>query len=240
VRTFGRIPEKPIIDEAVRQAKEQIQMTPPNSLSGVLLTNPHDTGNVLNAKYVLMDFDNSLPNGVAIGALPGNIHPDADGKYNIGWLKRKWKDICSMSFTIAKNPDYPAQPLYQYRKSYDWDAWFRDLGHTFGSAKYVMEGYGAHKYYGVEPVLTIRLTRPLPFNTDWGRIDRWNFHGWYAPYDINSTTGVGIKKNCQDHASALNPGVEFEVDDTGANDVIFIRFRNFLHQRIVVGVRVVA
>ena len=233
--------ERPIIDEAVREATESISLIPTGTVnSAVLLSNGRNNGSFLNAKYVLIDFDKSLPNAAAIGALPANMHPDEYGKYNIGHLLRAWKDVVSNAFTICKKPDYPGQPAYQYRKTYSWDDWFNDLGHTFGSTKFVMEGYGAHKYYDSEPVLSIGLVRPVPFETTYGNILTWTFDGWWSPYDISNVTGVGIKRKCIDSADADNPGVEFEVDDTGNDEVIYIRFRNFHPNRVVVGVRVIA
>ena len=185
----------------------------------------------------------SLPQSQPASYLGTDVSPSAPAMFRLGNYLNFWKELWVQRLVIRKTSAGP-------QASYDYEGWFTYIGHKLGGAKIVLEGYGSHAVHEGNCSGTIKIERPV-FNYPNGVqfsyheqrrytwVDRWMFKGWWSPTDIN-TYRLGIMRDCVDNASPTNPGVECEVDDTGSEKYIYVRFRNFMPQRVVVGVRVVA
>lgn len=186
----------------------------------------------------------SLPRSVPVSFLNSDCSPDDLGPRELGNFKNMWAQLWTKRLTIRKSSSGP-------QASYDYDQWFQLIGHKLGGARIVLDGYGSTQTYGGNNAGSINIQRPVfnrgngtsfTFDTDitYTRIDRWMFNGWWSPTNIDDITGIGIIRDCSDNASSMNPGVEFEVADTGNDEFIYCRFRNFYSQRVVVGIRLIA
>ena len=200
---------------------------------------------VANEIFVTVgDRRGNLPQSVPISFLNTDCSPDNIAPRELGNFQNMWNRIWTKTLTIRKSSSGP-------QASYDYDQWFTLIGHKLGGSRIVIDGYGASAAYSVNNTGSINIERPI-FNrenntsftfdpdVDYTRIDRWMFKGWWSPTNIDSTTGIGIMRDTVDLASPMNPGVEFEVADTGNDNWIYCRFRNFYSHRVVVGVRIVA
>lgn len=203
------------------------------------------TSSIRNDNFVTVgDRRGTLPGSVPVSFLPTDCSPDDQAPRELGNFKNMWAQLWTKRFTLRKSSSGP-------QVSFDYDQWLNTIGHKLGSNKVVLDGYGATAAYNSNNAVSINIERPVfnrgngtsfTFDPDvpYTRIDRWAFNGWWSPTDINSNTGIGIIRDCVDNASPMNPGVEFEVADTGNDNFIYCRFRNFYSHRVVVGVRIIA
>lgn len=184
-----------------------------------------------------------LPSSTPISYVGSDISPDNLGPWNLGNFRNFWNKVFMRNLVIRESSNGP-------QVSYDYQQWLIYVAQKLFAANIVLEGYGAHAVHSGNTAGTIRIERPIfrdPNGTQftwrptytYTQIDRWMFKTWWSPTDINDY-GIGIQRDCLDNASPMNPGVESEVADTGQDSYIYVRFRNFLPHRVVVGVRIIA
>lgn len=185
----------------------------------------------------------TLPNSTPISFVGSHISPDDQGSWNLGNFKNFWNRLFVRQLTIRKTSTGP-------QLTFDYEDWLINIAHKLFGANIVLEGYGAHDIHTGRNLGTIAIERPV-FRDENGneftwrsdrsytQIDRWSFWTWYSYTDINDV-GIGIMRDCLDEASPMDPGVEAEIDDTGNDQFVYVRFRNFLPNRVVVGIRIIA
>lgn len=184
-----------------------------------------------------------LPSSTPISYLGSDVSPDDQGPWDIGNFKNFWNKVFMRYLVIRESSNGP-------QVSYNYQEWLTYVAQKLFAANIVLEGYGAHAVHAGNTAGTIKIERPIfrdPNGTQftwrstytYTQIDRWLFKPWWSPTDINDY-GIGIIRECVDNASPMNPGVECEIADTGSDSYIFVRFRNFLPHRVVVGVRIIA
>jgi len=203
------------------------------------------TSTVKNEPFVVVgNRRDTLPQSQPASYLGTDVSPSVPGIFKLGNYLNFWKELWVQRLIIRKTKTGP-------QASYNYDSWFTYSGHKLGGIKIVLEGYGAHAVHDGNMSTSIKIERPVfsdpngvsfTFNKDisYTSIKTWTFKGWWSPTDVDNTTGIGIMRDCIDNASPTNPGVECEVADTGGDKYIYVRFRNFMPHRVVVGVRVVA
>ena len=187
----------------------------------------------------LGDRRKQLPNSTPISYLGSDCSPDDQKDRELGNYINPWQRTWTQELTIRRKPLINGKVN---QVSYNIEEWLEHICQFLPSLKYVLEGYGAHQYYGVPNALNIFIERPLPFDATrtYSSIKHWAMCGFWSPTDIDNTTGLGIWRACVDTANHISGGVEFEVEDYGNDEYIVARFRNFCHQRVVVGIRVIA
>ena len=186
---------------------------------------------------------NTLPASTPMSFIGSDVSPDNLGPWKIGNYKNFWNQVFMKNLVIRESSTGP-------QVSFNYQQWLTYVAQKIFAANIVLEGYGAHAVHAGNSAGTIRIERPIfrdPNGTQftwrpsytYTQVDRWAFSPWWSPTDIN-TYGIGIMRDCTDNASPMNPGVECEIADTGHDSYIYIRFRNFYPQRVVVGVRIIA
>jgi hypothetical protein len=190
--------------------------------------------NLKNELYVTVgDRRQNLPNSSPTSYLGADVSPDS-GNWDLGNITNQWKRLWINRF-ILRNPTTGEQV------SYDLNSWMENIGQKLASSKILLAGYGAHNFYDEKPYGTVWIERMVSFNKDrtYTTIKNFSMNGWWSATDIDNLTGLGIKRECVDGASALAGGVEVEMDDFGSEKYIVCRFRNFNKFRVVAGVNLV-
>jgi len=230
-----RIPEDLTLEEARRNARELMTDTSITDLnSSVYLSQPQNSNILQYVQFVIVGNDTAVPNASNIQELKSDIAPDKGETRMCGTGEKPWKNTVSQSFTIRDN-------FQKKQLKFDYEGFLGSIGFKGGGNKVMCPGYGAHRFYGVDNAVTIKINRPVPFDVKklYTRFDKWMFEGMYSPTDVNVTTGQGIMRMCENSASCNNPGCEFEIVDRGNVNCVYARFRNFHPFAIVCIIRVV-
>lgn len=178
-----------------------------------------------------------LPNSCPVFDLDCELVPDTDCSRRIGLSDRAWKVIYTHRLDLKSENHWLKLTV---------DYFYENIGFKAMSDMVLLNGFGNHRItddsgHAMFPNrAVVMIKRPLEYSSEkrYTSIRSFRFDPWYSRWGINTASGMGSRKPCVSESSSRTPSVEAEIIDSGNPDYILIRFTNFLHYPVNVGVAV--